>query len=135
MASRSLLPSGRSIGEEARRLASIEAYSTEETVVQRHMTTFGSPQPEVLGDAISQLHATQKLTYEQLKEFWDQHQTLRQATGTAFEESTSRQEQLYQELLKQKEEMAAHSRQLELATLRIQEQHELLRQAYKVVVQ
>jgi hypothetical protein len=77
MASRSLSPSGRSIGEEARRLASIEAYSTEETVVQRHMTTFGSPQPEVLGDAISQLHATQKLTYEQLKEFWDQHQTLR----------------------------------------------------------
>jgi hypothetical protein len=87
----------------------------------------------VLGDAISQLHATQKLTYEQLKEFWDQHQTLRQATGTAFEESTSRQEQLYQELLKQKEEMAAHSRQLELATLRIQEQHELLRQTSQVV--
>jgi superfamily I DNA/RNA helicase len=33
----------------------------------------------------------------------------------------------YQELLKQKEEMAMHFRQLMLATLRIQEQHELLR--------
>jgi hypothetical protein len=100
----------------------------EETVVQRHMTAFGSPQPVVLGDAISQLHATQKLTYEQLKEFWDQHQTLRQATGTAFEESTSRQEELYQELLKQRKRWPC-TRQLELATLRIQEQHELLRQA------
>jgi hypothetical protein len=71
----------------------------------------------------------QPQTYEQLKEVWGQHQTLWQAIGTAFEESTSRQEQLCQELLKQKEEMAAHSRELEVVTLRIQEQHELLRQA------
>jgi hypothetical protein len=41
----------------------------EETVVQRHMTAFRSPQPEALGEAISHLHATLKQTYEQLKEF------------------------------------------------------------------
>jgi hypothetical protein len=53
-----------------------------------------------------------RASYEQLKEFWDQHQTLRQATGTPFEESTSREEQLYQELMKQRDETAVHTRQL-----------------------
>jgi hypothetical protein len=114
MASRSLSPLGRAIGEEVERLVGIETHSREEIAVQRHTSGFGSPQPEGLGEAISQLHATQQLTHEQLKEFWGQHQNLRQATDTAFEESTSHQEQLYQELLKQKEEMTAHSRQLEL---------------------
>jgi hypothetical protein len=110
---------GRTIRDEVGRLACIEAYTTEEALVQRHMTAFGSPQPQALGETISQLHATQKLRYEQMKEFWDQHQTFRQETGTTFEQSTGRQEQLYQELIKQRNEMAAHARQLEMAVLRI----------------
>ncbi len=91
MASRSLSPSGRTIGKEVRRLSGIEAYSTEGTVVQRHTTTFGSPQPEALGETISQLHATQKLTEGILGSAPDT------AAGdwAASEELTSRQEQLY----------------------------------------
>ncbi len=106
---------------------------TEEIVVQRHTMASEGLSADVQDETIGQIQAAQQLTYEQLKSFWDEHQTLRQATGSAFAESTTRQEQLHAELMKQRDEMAAHARQLEEAARIIQEQQEALRQASAVV--
>jgi hypothetical protein len=90
-----LSPRGRSISEEVRRLAVIEMSSavrgqpvtlSEWIVVQRHAVSSPQPNmPEEVGQAINQLDATQRLMYEQLKTFRDEHQSLRHATGTALE--------------------------------------------------
>ncbi len=78
--------------------------SIENASVQRQTIANSSTELEVAETqaAVEQVAAVQQLTYDQLKAFWEQHQTLRQDTGQAFEVQAQQQRILQVEIEDQK---------------------------------
>lgn len=60
-----------------------------QNIMVRRQITHASPAMEGQTRQQAETHTViQKCTYEQLKQFWDEHQTLRHETGVAFEQAS-----------------------------------------------
>jgi hypothetical protein len=57
---------------------------SESIIVQRHTATAPGNVEAQTRQQVEVLAATQQLTYDQLKQFWDKHQALRRDTSEAF---------------------------------------------------
>jgi hypothetical protein len=60
------------------------AMLSENIIVQRQLTTLPGALDVRMRQQVKVLTASQQLTYDQLKQFWDEHQTLRRDTGAAL---------------------------------------------------
>ncbi len=60
------------------------AVMSESIIVQRQLTTLPGTLDVHMRQQVEVLTASQQLTYDQLKQFWDEHQALRRDTGAAL---------------------------------------------------
>ena len=96
------------------------AVMSESIIVQRQLTTLPGTLDVHMRQQVEVLTASQQLTYDQLKQFWDGHQALRRDTGAAlgqageaFQKQQATQEALRVELEQQAQRVVQQQEQLQ----------------------